>query len=258
MLPGPRLFLLVLGERQNVGDEHAALAARAQPHVDFIQPPGRGVSGQEVHDPLCEPHEKQLIVDGPRAGGFLALTPGVVQEHQIQIRRITQLDATELAVADRANGDLAALGALAAERRAELCRDLVPGELHGLFDNQLGHFGQAIADAHDRQPTCQVRHRHPEDCRSLELSQRFDLMLGVVLLNVAHSQLELFRKRRTIGQLRQQPRVDELIQEHRVRGDLTREEIPVPTQLDQSGSRRTILVQQRKIRGPLPDRFGDA
>ncbi len=40
VLPGPGLVALVVGERLDAGDQHAALAARPQPHIDLVQPPG--------------------------------------------------------------------------------------------------------------------------------------------------------------------------------------------------------------------------
>src|SRR5439155_22213591 len=73
VLPGPRLPALVVSKRLDVGDQEAPLAARAQAHVDLVEPTGGGVHGQEVHDALREPHEEQLVVDGTRAAGPLSL-----------------------------------------------------------------------------------------------------------------------------------------------------------------------------------------
>src|SRR2546423_11888717 len=80
-----------------------SLAARAQAHVDLIEPTGGGVHGQQVHDALREPHEEQLVVDGARAAGLLMLAVRVVQEHEVQIRAVAELHAAELAVAHRAD-----------------------------------------------------------------------------------------------------------------------------------------------------------
>src|SRR5256884_6214855 len=85
VLPGPRFPALVVRKRLDVGDQEAPLAARAQAHVDLIEPTGGGVHGQQVHYALREPHEEQLIVDGTRAAGLLLLAVRVVQEHEVQI-----------------------------------------------------------------------------------------------------------------------------------------------------------------------------
>ena len=43
VLPGPGFAPLVLGEGADAGDEQAALATRAQAHIDLIEAPGRRV-----------------------------------------------------------------------------------------------------------------------------------------------------------------------------------------------------------------------
>jgi len=57
---------LVLGERRDAGDQHAGLAARPQPHIDLVQPAGRRVHRQQVHQALSKAHEEHLVVERAR------------------------------------------------------------------------------------------------------------------------------------------------------------------------------------------------
>ncbi len=220
VFPGPGFLLLILGESVDAGHEHAAFATGPQTHVDLIEPAGSRMHRQQVNDPLCEPYEEQLVVDRAGAGCFLPLTARVVQKHEVEIRRVAQFHATELAVADTADRDLSLLLALAPMRRPELMRDLAPGQLHRPLHDQLGHFGEPVADSHHGQSPRQVGHRQSEDRRALELPEGFDLMLRFVVLHMAHSQLELFLQCGAIGQVRQQTLVDQLVQQQWMGGDL--------------------------------------
>ena len=76
-------------------------------------------------------------------------------------------------------------------------------------------------------------------------------------MQLLHPGFELAREGRTGRRLRQQPRIDQLIQQQRVRGDLRREEIPVTAQLHQARARRAVLSQQREVRRALARRLDD-
>ena len=131
MLPGPGLAPLVIGEGVDAGDQQAGLAARPQAHVDLVQPAGGGMHGQQMHHALRESQEEHLVVDAAPAVGFLLRAAGIVQEHQIQVRGITELHAAELAVADHAQAHVAARRSLAAAGHAECGRELLPGQPQG-------------------------------------------------------------------------------------------------------------------------------
>src|SRR5882762_8531360 len=210
-----------------------------------------------MHDPLREPHEEQLVVDRTRARGLLRLAMRIVQEHQIEIGRIAELDTAELAVTDRTDAHRSALAALTAHRGSELRSDLSPAELDRTLHDELGDVREPVADTHQRQPAGEIRDGHPKDGGTLELAQRLDLVLGVVIMKLLHTQLELRGEARAIGQFRQQPLVNQLIEKQRMRCDLLRKEITVAAKLDQTRARRGVLVQEREIRGALPDRFDD-
>ena len=93
----------------------------------------------------------------------------------------------------------------------------------------------------------EIRHRHAEQRGALELAQRLDLLLRIApraAVPCAHSRSRA--KPARVGQLRQQPLVDQLIEQQRVRGDLRGEEIPVAAQLDQARARRAVLRSSAK------------
>jgi hypothetical protein len=106
---------------------------------------------EQMHQPLCEAHEKHLIVDRALSLGLLLRATGVVQEYQIEIRAVAKFHAAELAVADDAKPHRPTSALLGAHRRAELRRELLPGEREHTLDDQLGDIGQAVADPHHRQ-----------------------------------------------------------------------------------------------------------
>ena len=121
VLPRPGLLALIFGERVDAGDEHAALAARAQAHVHLVEPAGARVHREQMHDALREAHEEHLVVDRLRGVGFLPLAVRIVQEHEIEIGGVAELHAAELAVARcRRCAPAARSRALAAHRHAEL------------------------------------------------------------------------------------------------------------------------------------------
>ena len=212
---------------------------------------------QQVHDALREAHEEQLVIDRLRAAGLLALAVRIVQEHQVEIRGVAELHAAELAVADRADVHRARLRPAAAQRHAELRGDLPPAELHRALDDELGDVGEAVAHLHERQQAGEVGHRDAKQRGALELAQRLDLLLGVVLAQLLHALGELAREVGARRQPREQPLVDQLIEQQRVRGDLRGEKITVTAQLDQARARRGVLAQQREVGRALAGRLDD-
>ncbi len=142
--------------------------------------------------------------------------------------------------------------------RAELPGNLPPGELHRPLENQLGNFGQAIADLHHRQPAGQIGHRHSEDGRALEVTQGFHLVLGLAVLHMAHAQLQLLNQTCAPGQVRQQALIDELIQQQRLGRNLAREKLAMPAKLHQPLAGSPILAEERKVGRALPDGLDDS
>ena len=132
-----------------------------------------------------------------------------------------------------------------------------PAQIHGARDDELGDIGEPVAHLHQRQHARQIRHRHAKHRRTLELAQGLDLLLRILLAQLFHAGIKIAREGGPLGQLRQQPLVNELIQQQRVGGDLGGEKIPVAAQLHQARARRAVLAQQREVRRALPDRLDD-
>src|SRR5580658_10317236 len=130
-----------------------------------------------MHDALRQAHEEQLVVDRARATGLLAVTVRVVQKYQVEVGRVAELSATELAVTQRTDVDGAALGSRTAAGYAELRRDLPPAELQCALDNELGDVGEPVAHLHQRQHAGEIGDRDAEQRRALELAQCLDLQL---------------------------------------------------------------------------------
>src|SRR5690606_40819060 len=111
----------------------------------------------------------------------------------------------------------------------------------------LSRFGQPIADFHDRQSSEAVRDRDAEDRRALEHADRLDRRLAVVAVDVAQDareqRLELLTRRRRV----EDPRVEQLVEQQRMLGELAREPRAARGEVDEALERAGVLVQQREI-----------
>ena len=87
--------------------------------------------------------------------------------------------------------------------------------------------------------------------------KRLDLVLRIVVLQVLEPRGELPRKLRAPGHLGPQSRIDQLIEQQRIGGNLLRQKVAVLAQLDQPGAGGGILLQQGEIGGALADRLDD-
>ena len=98
VLPGPRgvaaALLLVVGIRLEAGDQQARAAVGAQGGVDFVHIAFRGLEGQPVD------HFAHMA--GIHLLGVFGVV--IVDEHDVQITAITELFATQLAIADDDHG----------------------------------------------------------------------------------------------------------------------------------------------------------
>ncbi len=257
MLPGPRLAALVFRERIDTRYQQAAFATRAQAHVDLIEASGGGMHRQQVHDPLREPHEENLVIDGPWPVRLLAFPARVVQEHQVEIGRIAELHAPELAVPHHADAHGPALGAFPTLGQAKLRADLAPAELDRMVDDDFGDFGEPVAHPHDGQSAGQVRDGDAEDRGPLKLAQGLDLALRILVVQLLEARAHFGLEIGAVGQLREQSLIDELVQQQRVRGNLPCQKVPVAADFDEPPARGGVLLQQRKVSRALADRLDD-
>ncbi len=157
---------------------------------------------------------------------------GVVQEHQIQVGAVAELPAAELAVADDADRNRAALRAVAAHRHAPLRADLAQRQVDDPLDDELGDIREPIADPHQRQAPGEIRHRHAEHRRLLEVPQRLDLAFGILFLQRIHFQIQFLHQ---LVRVRAPPRTDAHRSVHRAAADSPRSGAP--------GSRRSRRSQ---------------
>ena len=111
-----------------------------------------------------------------------------------------------------------------------------------MLDDDLRDLGEPVAHTHHRYPAGEIGHGDPEDRNALEMTQRFDLALGIVVIQLLESRARLVFETRATGQLRQ-TLVDELVQKQRMGGNLLSQEIAVPAQLDQPLARGGVFVQ---------------
>ncbi len=181
VLPGPGFLELVAAEGLDAGHQHAALARGPQPHVDLVQPAGSRMHGQQVDQPLRVAQEEHLVVHRRRGIGFLLLTGAVMQEHQVQVRTIAQLVATELAVGQRRDASPGGARRLPCNVGWPYCASRLPQhQRHG-----ASTISAAISVS--RSLTCisgsrpdQIRQRHAEYRRLLEARQLLHFALDVV------------------------------------------------------------------------------
>ena len=146
---------------------------------------------KQVHDALRQPQKEHAIVERLRAVSALDIAAGVVQKHQIEVGTVAKLEAAELAVGNRRDADRPQALGSPALRSAMYSRQLLPGEPHRLLDDEFGDIGQAITHLHQRQATAQIGVRDAKDCRPLELPQRLDLALGIVVRHVLAADRQL-------------------------------------------------------------------
>ena len=99
VLPGPRVFALIVVESFQCGHHRAGTAAGSETHVYLVENPGRRAGGQYVHHPL---HQAQIVlgvVDLARAiYGFPARAGPVVQKYDIEVGVIAQFQPPQFSI----------------------------------------------------------------------------------------------------------------------------------------------------------------
>jgi hypothetical protein len=142
-------------------------------------------------------------------------------------------------------------------RCAELRRHLFPCELHRLLDDDLGDFGQVVADPHQWNAPGQVGHRHAEDRGALELPQHFHLALRLLFFEIRKARSDFRLEHLARGRQTARAVVEQLIEQQRVRGNLRSQEFAYLCQVHQPASYRRVFVQQREVRRALAGRLED-
>ena len=192
-------------------EREAALARGPEPHVHFVQAPRGRVHREQVREPLREPQEEHLVVDDLGPGG-LPRSRAVVQEHEVEIRRIAEFHAAELAVARDPDPRQAGACRIGAARLAVQVHRVAPGERECLLDDQFGNVGQSVADLHERQASGEVQHRDAEGRGAAEMAQRVDPQL-LVGSGVLEARREFLRELRTVRQRLEDARIEQLVEQ---------------------------------------------
>ena len=111
-----------------------------------------------MDDALAQASEELRAVDGLGAVG-LGLRIAVMNEHQVQIRAVTELQATDLAVADDDEVRVARC-AVCTERPTMTLHRVLPGQRQHLVEDRLGQPGEVIRHFHQGQRTGDLRGGH--------------------------------------------------------------------------------------------------
>src|SRR5258708_33057049 len=120
----------------------SARAVRPQAHVHLIEPAGRRMHGEQMHDALSQAQEEDAVVERPLALRLLNFSARIVQEDQIEIRAITQLQASQLAVTRDGDAYRAQIPLLAAAKRGAVnVGHLLPREILAALNDELGNIG---------------------------------------------------------------------------------------------------------------------
>ena len=152
-----------------------------------------------------------------------------MQKHQVEIGAVAELHAAELAVAHRADAHgRAARSARRTSARRTARVICCQARLQRALDDELGDVGEPIADLHDRQAPGQIGDRDTEYRRALEVPQRLDLVLRIIVAQLLHArEVQVAREIGALGKLGQQALIDQLIEQQRIGGDLLHQKVAV-------------------------------
>ena len=179
VLPRPCVLPLIAPERRERGHHETGDAIRAETDIDVVER-SRGRRRGEPGDELL----RELRV---ALGGRLVRV--VVEEDEIEIGRVAELLAAQLAVAD--DGEPG--------RRVASPADLDPRGGERGFDDDVGQHRQMIGEALDGEESGEILGEEPEGLRVLEMAQHVELPFRVALV-VAHQAPQLLFPRIPIRQ----------------------------------------------------------
>ncbi len=170
-----------------------------------------------------------------------------MQEHDVQIRAVAELEAAELAVGRDGEGSRLACVALAHAGLAVAGRHVAPGQRDHLPQRDLGDGGQVIAHDHERHDPGHVRRRHVQHVGVLELTQDLHLLLEILIPDHGEPLLHVRLQRREIEWRVERAGIEQLVQQHRVTGELPGDPGARGAQAHQLGERQRPLGEQREV-----------
>ena len=174
---------------------------------------------QQVHEALREPQEEHLVVDDFRPGRLLRSPARIVQEHEVEIRSVAELHAAELAVArDRDPRGARPPSSRSAARRscATVCRQASASACSTISSaTSVSRSLTCISGSRPVRSSIATRNvaarrnwRSASTCRSSSLA------------GVLEPRGEFLRELGAIRQRLEDARVEQLVEQQRMRGDL--------------------------------------
>ena len=232
MLPHPRRLPLVPAERFDRADHQAARPVGPKPQVGLEQD-ARAGSGRE---PVVEALRKARVVLRR------VLVRIVVEKDDVEVGRVAQFLAAELAVADDGKTRLVEVPA-AQPGPAQLQRDL---------QHDVGEVREMIGEPLDGQRAGQILGEQPENLRVVRLAQRVHLPLGVAR-ELRELPPQVPGEFAPVQRRMQKARVEQLVEQYR----MPVEELGRPARGAHQGGKPFqglgMLVEEGKIGGAPAD-----
>src|SRR5260221_5641820 len=151
MLPGPGRFALVAAKGVDRTDEQPAPSFGAQAQVDVEENARGGAAGEPAGEAL---REARIDLRRP-------LVRILVEKDEIEVGRVAQFLAAELAVADDRETRLLAVAHA----------QLRPAQLQRHLEHDVGEIGQIVGQPLDREQSREILREEAEDLRVMRLAQ---------------------------------------------------------------------------------------
>ncbi len=244
MLPGPRLVLLILLVGRQRRHQQAGVAGGAQPHIDLVENAGWGAGAEQVQDPLGEAQIELAAVDG-LAAICVAVGVAAMQKHQIEIRAVAQLDATQLAIGHHRETALAAQRHLG--RHPVALAHLGPGLIDHLLGDRLRQPGEVVAHLHQRQGASDIGCHDTQQLYLLELAQCLHLLLHILFGDAQQELAQLGFVLIERGGVIEVLGIEQLVQQNGVAGQLLAHQMAGVAQPHQLAQGARVFRQQLQI-----------
>ena len=179
---------------------------------------------------------------------------GIVDKYQIQIRTMAQLDTPQLAVADN-NKILSTATAVAAQRLAVARYQVAPRQLQYVLEDDFGDQRQIIAHLHQRQSLGGFGGGNTQHMGQPKIAQRVHMTLEVIPFQAQHLLTQSVAQGALVRHPVEPGDIVQLIQQHRVTGELVGDPGTGGTEYAQLLPRHLVLHQQHQIGGAAQHRL---
>ncbi len=127
------------------------------------------------------------------------------------------------------------------------CDHFAPGQQQHLLQDRLGNPGQVIAHLHQRQGTGNLGGRDTQHVGALEVAQGFHLLFKVILGDTQQMLTQLVSQLISFRRPVQAPGIEQLIQHHRIAGNLLGNPRTGRTEHQQLAQSARVFRQQHQI-----------